>query len=90
MSHSKLFVKKYGIVHEFSSPRTPQINEVIERKNISLQKMARTMIHENNLAKHLWAEAVNTSCYVQNRIYIRPILNKTTYGLFKGRKPNIS
>jgi len=33
--------------------------------------MARTMIHENNLAKHFWAEAVNTTCYVQNRIDIR-------------------
>jgi len=52
--------------------------------------MARTMINENNLAKHFWAEAVNTTCYVQNRIYIRPLLNKTTYELFKGRKPNIS
>jgi len=29
--------------------------------------MARTMIHENNLAKHFWAEAVNRVCYVQNR-----------------------
>jgi len=52
--------------------------------------MARTMIHENNMAKHFWAEAVNTTCYVQNMIYIRPLLNKTTYELFKGRKPNIS
>jgi len=52
--------------------------------------MARTMLHENNLAKHFWAEAVNTACYVQNRIYIRPLLNKTAYELFKGRKPNIS
>jgi len=52
--------------------------------------MARTMIHENNLAKHLWAEVVNTTCYVQNRIYIRPILEKIAYELFKGRRPNIS
>jgi len=52
--------------------------------------MARTMIHENNLAKHFWVEAVNTTCYVQNRIYIRPILNKTIYELFRGRRPNIS
>jgi len=52
--------------------------------------MARTMIHENNLAKHFWAEAVNTTCYVQNRIYIIPILEKTTYELFKGRRRNIS
>jgi len=48
------------------------------------------IIHENNLAKHFWAEAVNTTCYVQNRIYIRPILEKTAYELFKGRIPNIS
>ena len=52
--------------------------------------MARTMIHENNLATHFWAEAVNTTCYVQNRIYIRPILEKTAYELFKGIRPIIS
>ena len=48
------------------------------------------MIHANNLSKHFWAEAVNTTCYVQNRINIRPVLEKTTYELFKGRRPNIS
>ena len=63
---------------------------VVERKNRTLQEMVRTMIHENNLANHFWAKAVNTTCYVQNRIYIRPILEKTTYELFKGRRPNIS
>ena len=84
------FCEKYGILHGFSSPRTPWKNGVAERKNRSLQEMARTIIHENNLAKHVWAEVVNTTCYAQNRIYIRPILDKTTYELFKGRKPNIS
>ena len=63
------FCEKHGIVLEFSSPRTPQKNRVVERKNRTLQEMARTMIHKNNLAKHFWAEAMNTTCYVQNRIY---------------------
>jgi len=76
------FCEIHGIFHEFSSPRTPQQNGVVERKNRTLQEMARTMIHENNLAKHLWAEAVNTTCYVQNMIYSRPILAKTAYELF--------
>jgi len=84
------FCEKHGIIHEFSSPRTPQKNGVVERKNRTLQEMARTMIHENNLAKHFWAEAVNTACYIQNRIYVRPILEETAYELFKGRRPNIS
>jgi len=84
------FCEKHGIIHEFSSPRTPQQNGVVERKNRTLQEMARTMIHENNFAKHFWAEVVNTTCYVQNRIYIRPILEKTAYELFEGRRLNIS
>jgi len=53
------FCTKHGIVHELSSPTTPQKNRVVERKNRSLQEMVRTMIHENNLAKHFWAKAVN-------------------------------
>ncbi|CAJ2654631.1 unnamed protein product [Trifolium pratense] len=77
------FCEKHGILHEFSSPRTPQQNGVVERKNRTLQEMARTMMHETNVAKFLWAEAVNTACYVQNRIYIRSKLNKTAYELFK-------
>ncbi|CAJ2642247.1 unnamed protein product [Trifolium pratense] len=84
------FCEKYDILHEFSSPRTPQQNGVVERKNRTLQEMARTMMHETNVAKFLWAEAVNTACYVQNRIYIRSKMNKTAYELFKGRKPDIS
>ena len=52
--------------------------------------MARTMLNERNLPKYFWADAVNTACYVMNRAMIRPILNKTPYELYKGRKPNIS
>jgi len=52
--------------------------------------MAKTVLHETDIAKKFWANAVNTTCYVHNRIYIRPILNKTTYELFKGRKPSIA
>lgn len=48
------------------------------------------MIHENNLPKYLWEKVVNTSYYVHNRIYIIPILNRTSYELFKGRNLNIS
>src|ERR1044072_3314296 len=52
--------------------------------------MARTMIQETDMAKHFWTEAVNTACYIQNRISVRPILNKNPYELWKNKKPNIS
>ena len=84
------FFDSHGISHDFSCPRTPQQNEVVERKNRTLQEMARTVIQENDMAKHFWAEPVNTICYIQNRISFRPILGKTPYEFWKNRKPNIS
>lgn len=42
------------------------------------------------MAKYFCAEAVNTTCYIQNKISIRPILEKTPYELWRNRKPNIS
>ena len=86
----EIFCNEHSISHNFSSPRTPQQNEVIERKNGSLQEIARTMLLKSGLSKGFWAEAVNTSCYIQNRVFIRLILNKTPYELWKGRKSNIS
>jgi hypothetical protein len=79
-----------GITHNFVAPRTLQQNGVVERKNRTLEEMARTMLIENGLAKHYWAEAANTTNYVLNRCLIKPILKKTPYELFKGRKPNIA
>lgn len=40
-----------GIRHEFSAPKTPQQNGVVERKNRTLQEMARTMLHACNIPK---------------------------------------
>jgi len=48
------------------------------------------MLNENSLPKYFWVEAVNTSCYILNRVLIRPILKKTSYELFKGRRPVLS
>ncbi|MCR2847954.1 DDE-type integrase/transposase/recombinase [Weizmannia coagulans] len=81
---------EYGIEHQFSAPRTPQQNGVVERKNRTIQEMARTMLNENNVPTYFWAEAVNTACYILNRSLTRPVLNKTPYELCKGRIPNIS
>ena len=84
------FCEENGIDHTFSCPRTPQQNGVVERKNRSLEEMARTMLNDANIPKYFWADAVSTACYVMNRVIIRPILKKTPYELYKGRKPNIS
>ncbi|XP_015075493.1 uncharacterized protein LOC107019547 [Solanum pennellii] len=90
--NSKLdqFFMENGISHNFSAPRTPQQNGVVERKNRTLVNIARTMIIESNLPQGFRAEAVNTACHVTNRCLIRSLLNKTPYELLNHRKPMLS
>nr|KYP46043.1 Retrovirus-related Pol polyprotein from transposon TNT 1-94 [Cajanus cajan] len=84
------FCEECGIDHNFSAPRTPQQNGVVERKNRSLEELARTMLNETNLPKYFWVDAINTTCHVLNKFLIRPILKRTPYEIYKGMKPNIS
>ena len=62
------YCEKLGIFHNFSAPRTPQQNGVVERKNKSLEELARNMLSESSLPKYFWDDAVNTSCYVMNKV----------------------
>ena len=47
------------------------------------------MLCENRLPKYFWVETVNTACYIINRALIRPLLKKTPYELYRGKKPNV-
>ncbi|GJT98912.1 ribonuclease H-like domain-containing protein [Tanacetum coccineum] len=82
------FYEKKGIKREFSVARTPQQNGVAKRKNRTLA--TRTMLADSKLPTTFWAEAVNTACYVQNRVLVIKPHNKTPYELFLGRKPSLS
>ncbi|GKB30297.1 retrovirus-related pol polyprotein from transposon TNT 1-94 [Tanacetum coccineum] len=79
-----------GISHNFSAPRTPQSNGVVERKNRTLQEMSRTMLNEQSIPQKFWCNAVDTSTYIINKVSIRRILGKTPYELLRGRKPNLN
>nr|GEY93877.1 hypothetical protein [Tanacetum cinerariifolium] len=83
------FCLQKGIKREFSNARTPQQNGVAERKNRTLIEAARTMLADAKLLVTFWAEAVNTACYVQNRVLVNKSQNKTPYELFNGRTPAI-
>ncbi|GJW25152.1 ribonuclease H-like domain-containing protein [Tanacetum coccineum] len=80
------FCERKGIKREFSVARTPQQNGVAERKNRTLIEAARTMLVDSKLPTTFWTEAVNTACYVQDRLLITKPHNKTLYELFLGRK----
>nr|GEX85877.1 putative ribonuclease H-like domain-containing protein [Tanacetum cinerariifolium] len=72
---------KVGIFHETSVARSPQQNGVIERRNHTLIKAARTMLIYAQAPLFLWVEAVATVCYTQRRSIIRLRHGKTPYKL---------
>nr|GEV69262.1 hypothetical protein [Tanacetum cinerariifolium] len=78
------FCRMKGIKKEFSVPRTPQQNDIAKRKNRTLIEDARTMLADLLLSIPFWAEAVNTACYVQNRVLVTKPHNKTPYELLHG------
>ncbi|GJV90394.1 putative ribonuclease H-like domain-containing protein [Tanacetum coccineum] len=84
------FCKKKGIKREFSVPKTPQQNGVVERRNRTLIEAARTMLANSKLPTTFLAKAVNTACYVQNRVLVVKPHIKTPYELFRGRTPSLS
>jgi transposase InsO family protein len=84
------YLEEEGIKHEFSAPCTPQQNGRVERKNMTLIDMARTMLEEYKMCERFWSEAVNTACHVINRLYMHRLLKKTAYELLTGNKPNVS
>ena len=57
-----------GIEHQFSSSRTLQQDEIVKRKNRTIQELVRTMLNENSLPKYFWDEAINTTCYILNPV----------------------
>nr|GEY39715.1 retrovirus-related Pol polyprotein from transposon TNT 1-94 [Tanacetum cinerariifolium] len=79
-----------GIKREYSNARTLQQNGVAERKNMTLIEAARTMLADSFLPTIFWAEAVNTTCYVLNKVLVTKPQNKTPYELLTGRQPIIS
>nr|GEY42888.1 retrovirus-related Pol polyprotein from transposon TNT 1-94 [Tanacetum cinerariifolium] len=60
-----------------------------EREESNLSEAARTMLTFANLLLFLWAEAIATACFTQNRLIIHKRFDKTPYELMNKRKPNI-
>ena len=85
----EVFYNEHGIKKEFSAAKTPQQNGVVERKNWVIQEMKRVMLLNKNLPQKFWAEAVNTSCHIGNRIYFRVGTKKTSYEIWRDKKPKV-
>ncbi|GKE29469.1 retrovirus-related pol polyprotein from transposon TNT 1-94 [Tanacetum coccineum] len=70
--------------------RTPQQNDIVERRNRTLIEADRIMLIFSKAPMFLWAEDVATACYTQNRSLIHTFHNKTSYELVHDKKPDLT
>ncbi|GJZ46785.1 retrovirus-related pol polyprotein from transposon TNT 1-94 [Tanacetum coccineum] len=84
------YYEKVGISHETFVSRSSQQNGVIERRNRTLIEAARTMLIYVKAPLFLWAEAVATAYYTQNRSIVRLRHGKTPYELLHDKLPDLS
>ena len=84
------YLKKEGIRHEFTVPKTPEQNGVAERMNRTLLEVVRSMLSDSQLPKRFWAEALATATYVRNRSPTKSVAGMTPFEAWSGKKPNVN
>nr|GEX62470.1 hypothetical protein [Tanacetum cinerariifolium] len=84
------YYEQVGISHETYVARSPQQNDVVERRNRTLIEASRPMLIYAKASLFLWEEAVTTACYTQNRSIIRLRHGKTPYELLHDKLPDLS
>ncbi|GKE94626.1 retrovirus-related pol polyprotein from transposon TNT 1-94 [Tanacetum coccineum] len=84
------YYENIGISHETSIARSLQQNGVVERRNRTLIEAACTMLIYVKAPLFLWAEAVATACYTQNRSIVRLRHGKTPYEILHDKPPDLS
>ena len=74
-----VYLKKEGVRHEFTIPKTPQQNGVAERMNRTLVEAVRSMLSDTKLPKKFWAEALSTA--LQQRLLTLQRCQYSTQGV---------
>jgi hypothetical protein len=62
---------------------------VVEKKNKTIQEVARTMLNEAKLPDKFWRDAIYTVIHILNRAQLRPNHDKTPYELWFGRPTSV-
>ena len=81
------FCSQHDIIHQTTTPYSPQQNGVVERKNKTLKEMMNALLLSYGLPQNLWGGAILSPNYILNQIPQNKT-NKSPYELWKGRRPS--
>ena len=84
------YLKKEGIKHELTVPRSPEQNGVAERSNRTLMEAVRAMLFGSHLPQRFWAEALTTAVYLRNRSPTKGNEGSTPHEALMNVKPKVN
>jgi len=91
VKHVQGVTREFGLRVEFTSPYTPQMNGVVERRIAVLKLRSQAMLNQadlsNDLRNKLWTEAVRCANILEN-ISSTAARPETPYELFIGKRSN--
>ena len=83
------YLKKEGVRHELTVPKTPEQNGVAERMNRTLAEGVRAMLADARLPHGFWAEALSTAVYLRNRSLAMAVKGMTPFEAWTGENPHV-
>ena len=78
---------QHGIIHETTTPYSPQSNRLVERKNCTLKEIMNAMLISSGLPQNMRGEAILSTNYLLNKVPKKKA-KKTLYELWRGRHPS--
>ena len=84
------YLRNHGIIHEKTAPYTPEQNGLAEVMNRIIIERARSMLHDSNISKGFWVQAVIMAAYLINRSPASRLPDKTPHEAWTSEKPSIS
>ena len=85
----KKYLKKEGVRHELTVPKTPKQNGATERMNRMLVEVVRSTSADAKLPHRFWAEALSTAVYLRNHSPTKAVKGMTPFEACTGDTPNV-
>jgi transposase InsO family protein len=83
------YLRQHGIKHKTTIPYNPKQNGVVERMNMTLLNMVRSMMFFMNVKLMFWTDAILCVVYVKNKCPSHAIKNKIPYEMWYGHIPSV-
>ena len=82
------YLKECVIVSQLTPPRTPQLNGVAERRNLTLLDMVCSMMSRASLPISFWGYALETTIHIFNLVPTKKV-SKTPHEMWTGKVANL-